>query len=83
MFRVDLIEPEPAQRDESYNGDDYRLLDGPSDYGGSDVVMSGLNGYINVGVVPTTGAESHVTGRIVTFPNWIQVCMAAMKPPGC
>jgi hypothetical protein len=83
MFKVDLIEPGPAQRDESYNGDDYRLLDGPSDYGGSDVVMSGLNGYINVGIVPTTGAEPHVSGRIVTFPNWIQVGIVAMKSARC
>jgi hypothetical protein len=78
MFGVDLEEPEPEARNESYNEDDYHVRDAPSDYGGSDVRMSDLNGYINVGIVPTTGAEPHATGRIVTFPNWIQACSIQM-----
>jgi uncharacterized protein (DUF983 family) len=48
----------------------------PSDYG-SDVQIGDIPAYINVGIVPTTGdasvAEKVGTGRIVTFPNWVQV----------
>jgi hypothetical protein len=53
------------------DGDNY-ILDKPSDYG-SDISMADLKGYINVGKVPTTGDGSQGTGRIVTFPNWVQV----------
>jgi hypothetical protein len=72
MFNVDLKEPEDDDGSPE-DDDDYRVNDAPSDYGGSDVYMGDLNGYINVGIVPTTGPEPHATGRIVTFPNWIQV----------
>jgi hypothetical protein len=39
--------------------------------------MGDVPAYINVGIVPTTGdasaAEKLGIGRIVTFPNWVQV----------
>jgi hypothetical protein len=52
------------------------MKNNPSDYG-SDAQMSDLPGYINVGIVPTTASviasDRSSTGRIVTFPNWVQV----------
>jgi hypothetical protein len=56
---------------ESTGDEDHGETNRPSDYG-SDVSMGSHGGYINVGKVPTTGAVRG-TGRIVTFPNWIQV----------
>jgi hypothetical protein len=48
----------------------------PSDYG-SDVDMGNPSGYINIGIIPTTanvmGSNQLDTGRIITFPNWVQV----------
>jgi hypothetical protein len=46
----------------------------PSDYGSDHGMGFPLPAYINVGVVPTMKeGGAHGTGRIVTFPNWLQV----------
>jgi hypothetical protein len=73
-FSVNFDEDDP---DSTGNEDDDYIDDKPSDYGGSDVNMGDLKGYINVGKVPTTGAAPGGTGRIVTFPNWVQVRVAS------
>jgi hypothetical protein len=80
-FDIELMPPEREdqdEEDEEYYEDNNYVNHPPSDYGGSDVQMADPNGYINVGVVPTTGPEPHLTGRIVTFPNWIQACLLCM-----
>jgi hypothetical protein len=75
MFSINLEEPEPVDDNDYIANPDNYFYDRPSDYGGSDVGMGDLGSYVNVGVVPTTGPEPHVTGRIVTFPNWVQACV--------
>jgi hypothetical protein len=79
MFTVWWNQPEGAELRELGIGID-RAKNQPSDYGGSDVDIGDSHGYFNVGIVPTTGPEPHGTGRIVTFPNWIQVRIKAMQP---
>jgi hypothetical protein len=73
-FEVRLEEPRPEERTKPYDRRDYNFRDAPSDYGDGDVYMGALGGYVNLGIVPTTGPERQATGRIVAFPNWIQVC---------
>jgi hypothetical protein len=68
-FGVNFDQDDP----DSTGNDDDCIRDKPSDYGGSDVDMGDLKGYINVGKVPTTGDGPRGTGRIITFPNWVQV----------
>jgi hypothetical protein len=42
----------------------------PSDFGDA---VEDMPAYFNVGVLPTTGEnEKQGTGRIITFPNWLQ-----------
>jgi hypothetical protein len=79
MFRVEFEELEGAEPYEIGWGKD-RARNHPSDYGGSDVDIGDSHGYFNVGIVPTTGPEPHGTGRIVTFPNWIQVRIMTEQP---
>jgi hypothetical protein len=79
MFAAEFEEVEGAESYEIGEGKDH-ARNQPSDYGGSDVDMGNSHGYFNVGIVPTTGPEPHGTGRIVTFPNWIQVRIMAMQP---
>lgn len=48
------------------------------DSSGYSITPSNLNVTIELGVVPTTGLSTstsggHGTGRILAFPNWIQV----------
>jgi hypothetical protein len=52
--------------------DTYYLSTAPSDYG-SEAGMGDPPAYLNVGVLPTTNEHGETgTGRIVTFPNWVQ-----------
>jgi hypothetical protein len=76
MFTVAWEQPEGAEEDET---EEDSAQNQPSDYGGSEVNISQLHGYFNVGIVPTTGPKPCGTGRIVTFPNWIQVPIKAMQ----
>jgi hypothetical protein len=47
----------------------------PSDYG-PDTNIGDLPAYNNIGVISTTSEEGALgTGRIVTFPNWVQHCV--------
>jgi hypothetical protein len=72
VYNHDACEPD-KESDERYEHDDdnYYLRNAPSNYG-SDAHMGDLPAYMNVGVIPTTNEQEKGTGRIVTFPNWIQ-----------
>jgi hypothetical protein len=56
--------------------EDGHRINNPSDYG-SQADFHEIPGYINVGIVPTTdGAVKSAqlsTGRIIAFPDWLQV----------
>lgn len=77
----DAEEDEEAEREKDYPSDWE-----DTEYNGKLEPMStsDLNPYIPLGVVPTTNfspssndtvnAGSPQTGRMISFPNWIQVC---------
>lgn len=71
-FKVEFNDNEDnADEDDDDEGvDDY-----PSDW--EDMDTNNLSGYIQLGTVPTTNfapsEKRYGTGRIISFPNWIQV----------
>jgi hypothetical protein len=75
QFSVYIPRPEPENtddEDDDYDEENDYFSNAPSDYG-SDAAMGDLPAYLNVGVVPTVDTHgNHGTGRIITFPNWVQ-----------
>jgi hypothetical protein len=74
-------ECEDDEDDEDDEDEPEYVTNNPSDYG-SDANLGDPSGYINIGVIPTTASVTESdpildTGRIITFPNWVQVGVSA------
>ena len=73
----DAEEEEDEEEDEDEDEDDQR--DYPSDWEQDEDGYFNLRNNVPVGTVPTTNSEDilhmgHQTGRILSFPNFVQVC---------
>jgi hypothetical protein len=55
------------------------VINNPSEYG-SDAGLETISACIDVGIIPTMkDDEKTSTGRIITFPNWLQVCQLRLS----
>lgn len=67
-------------QDES--GEEQNLWDYPSDEDGDGPFPSELPRNIELGTVPATSISAEVakgTGRMLSFPNWLQHCVEGLK----
>jgi hypothetical protein len=72
--KTDTFNGEVNEDDDEDDYDSDRTRDYPSDWG--DDFTTGLGRFIGLGSVPTTNtgtSDAGGTGRILSFPNWIQV----------
>jgi hypothetical protein len=79
-FSIRIKKSGECEDDEDDEDEPEYVTNNPSDYG-SDANLSDPSSYINIGVIPTTTSVTESdpidTGRIITFPNWVQVGISA------
>ncbi|KAF7428753.1 hypothetical protein PC9H_007985 [Pleurotus ostreatus] len=88
-FDINFTDEDEEEEDDFDVDDDKSERDYPSDWEYTEYdgvrrpwTTTGLRNYIDLGTVQATGVSSrsnHPTGRIITFPNWIQHKVAGIS----